>query len=468
MLRRLLDSPWPYFIGAGLLLIAAIASQFEIRLPSRPEGRPADIATLRERNDLNVVFIMIDTLRADRLGAYGYERPTSQSMDTLASRGILFRNALSQSSWTKSSMASLWTGTHPANNGIVRYDHVLPDAAVLPAELFEQAGYRTAGIWRNGWVAPNFGFGQGFEFYLNPKPGSERQRIQSRKPGGRALKGTDEDLVVSTLEFLDNFGRERFFLYLHFMDLHQYVYDEEAALFGTSYSDVYDQAIHWTDRLIGHILGRIDELGGLAKTVVVITSDHGEAFREHGSEGHARDLHSEVVDVPVIIALPFLLDPGIVVEERVSNIDVLPTLLDLVGLPPLPKADGKSLVPLILSAAAAEPADDSFRRPVLAYLDRRWGSTKEPPQPLVSVTDGDLRLMWRVKQPKRTQLFDLSEDPGELKNLFREDDPSSQRLLQMARQYYENGRSPWGVEPEQVEIDELRLNQLRALGYVIR
>jgi arylsulfatase A-like enzyme len=467
MLRRLLDSPWPYFVGAGLLLIAAIASQFEIRLPSRPEGRPADIASLRERNDLNVVFIMIDTLRADRLGAYGYERPTSQSMDTLASRGILFKNALSQSSWTKSSMASLWTGTHPANNGIVRYDHVLPDAAVLPAELFEQAGYRTAGIWRNGWVAPNFGFGQGFDFYLNPKPGTERQRMQSRKPGGRALKGTDEDLVVSALEFLDNFGREKFFLYLHFMDLHQYVYDEEAARFGTSYSDVYDQAIHWTDRLIGLILNRIDELGGLANTVVLIASDHGEAFLEHGFEGHARDLHSEVVNVPIIIALPFLLDPGIVVEERVSNIDAWPTLLDLVGLPPLVNTDGKSLVPLILSAAVAGPTDASFRRPVIAYLDRRWGSTKLS-EPLVSVTDGDLRLMWWVKRPKQTKLFNLAEDPAELKDLFREDDPTSQRLLQMARQHYESGRSPWGVEPEQVELDELRLNQLRALGYVIR
>jgi arylsulfatase A-like enzyme len=467
MLRRLLDSPWPYFIGAGLLLIAAIASQFEIRLPSRPEGRPADLATLRERNDLNVVFIMIDTLRADRLGAYGYERPTSQSMDTLASRGILFKHALSQSSWTKSSMASLWTSTHPANNGIVRYDHVVPDAAVLPAELFKQAGYRTAGIWRNGWVAPNFGFGQGFDFYLNPKPGTERQRMQSRKPGGRALKGTDEDLVVSALEFLDNFGREKFFLYLHFMDLHQYVYDEEAARFGTSYSDVYDQAIHWTDRLIGHVLGSIDESGGLARTLVVIASDHGEAFREHGFEGHARDLHAEVVNVPVIIALPFLLDPGIVVEERISNIDVWPTVLDLVGLPPLVNADGKSLVPLMLSAAGAGSADDSFRRPVIGQLDRRWGSPNIS-APLVSVTDGDLRLMWWVKRPERTALFDIDEDPAELKNLFRPDDPTGQRLVEMAQQYYESGSNAWGVEPRRVELDELRLNQLRALGYVIR
>jgi arylsulfatase A-like enzyme len=467
MLRRLLDSPWPYFIGAGLLLIAAIASQFEIRVPSRPVGRPADIVSLRARNDLNVVFILIDALRADRLGAYGYGRPTSQTMDALASRGILFKNALAQSSWTKTSMASLWTGTYPANNGVLRYEHVVQDAAVLPAEIFEKAGYRTAGIWRNGWVAPNFGFGQGFEFYLQPKAGREHQRVQSRAPGGRAIAGTDEDLVVSTSEFLDNFGREKFFLYLHFMDLHQYLYDEEAARFGTSYSDVYDQSIHWIDRLIGHILGKIDEFGGLANTLVLIASDHGEAFLEHGFEGHARDLHAEVVNVPLIIALPFLLDPGIVVEERVSNIDIWPTLLDLVGLPPLVNADGESLVPLILSAAGAGPADDSFRRPVMAQLDRRWGQSNMS-EPLVSVTDGDLRMVWWVKRPERGQLFNLAEDPAELKNLFRDDDPESQRLLQMARQHYESGRSPWGVEPKRVELDELRLNQLRALGYVIR
>jgi len=467
MLRRLLDSPWPYFIGAGLLLIVAIASQFEIRVPSRPQGKPEDIATLRERDDLNVVFILIDTLRADRLGAYGYERPTSQTMDLLASRGVRFDHVLSQSSWTKSSMASLWTGTQPPNNGIVRYDHVLPDEAVLPAERFKQAGYRTAGIWRNGWVAPNFGFGQGFEFYLNPRPGAEREQMQSRRPGGRALAGSDEDLVVSALEFLDNFGRERFFLYLHFMDLHQYVYDEGAAHFGTSYSDVYDQAIHWIDRLIGHVLGRIDEMGRLENTVVLICSDHGEAFLEHGFEGHARDLYSEVVNVPVIIALPFLLEPGIVVEKRISNIDIWPTLLDLVGLEPLPNADGRSQVPLILRAAGVGPAQEAPPGPAWAYLDRRWGSPKDS-EPSVSVTDGDLRLVWWVKRPKRTELYNLAEDPAELKNLYREDDPTSQRLAQMARDYYENGRSAWGVEPKQVELDELRLNQLRALGYVIR
>jgi arylsulfatase A-like enzyme len=467
MPRRLLDSPWPYFVAAGVLLLAAIASQFEIQLPSRPGGTPQDISALRQREDLNVAFLLIDTLRADRLGAYGYQRPTSQNMDALASQGILFANVSAQSSWTKTSMASIWTGTYGANNGITRYNHVLPEAAVMPAERFKEAGYRTAGIWRNGWVAPNFGFAQGFEFYLNPKPGAERQRLQSRHPGGRAIMGSDEDLVTSAFEFLDNFGRERFFLYLHFMDLHQYIYDDQAAKFGTSYSDVYDQAIHWTDRLIGLVLNRIDEIGQLANTVVVIASDHGEAFLEHGSEGHARNLYSEVVNVPFLISLPFRLESGIVVEERVSNIDVWPTVLDLVGLPPLSNPDGKSLAPLILAAAGVGEGDASLRRPAIAELDLRWGSPGVQ-DPMVSVTDGDLRIMWWVNRPRRSKLFDLAKDPGEQHNLFDENDAESQRLLQMAREHRENAESPWGEAPGEVELDELRLNQLRALGYVIR
>ena len=132
MLRKLLDSPWPYFAGAALLVVLAIASQFQIAGPSRPKGSAEEIATLRDRKDLNVVFLVVDTLRADRLGAYGYARPTSPEIDALARSGILFRHVYSQSSWTKTSMASLWTGTYPAHNGILRYDHALPDEAVLP------------------------------------------------------------------------------------------------------------------------------------------------------------------------------------------------------------------------------------------------------------------------------------------------------------------------------------------------
>ena len=117
-----------------------------------------------EEDPPNVIFITVDTLRADRTTPYGYERDTSPTLDRLASQGIRFNRHLSQSSWTKSSMASMWTGFYPTRTGVTRYDHVVPEQAVMPAERLKEAGYSTIGLYRNGWVAPTFGFEQGFGF----------------------------------------------------------------------------------------------------------------------------------------------------------------------------------------------------------------------------------------------------------------------------------------------------------------
>jgi choline-sulfatase len=338
---------------------------------------------------------------------------------------------------------------------------------VLPAERFREAGYRTAGIWRNGWVAPNFGFDQGFEFYVNPRPGRERARLQRGNPSSEVLQGTDEDVAASAFEFLDNYGRSRFFLYLHMMDLHQYVYDDKAEHFGTSYSDVYDQSLNWTDRLIAAVLSKLDEIGALQRTVVVIAADHGEAFLEHGFEGHARNLYGEVTHVPLVIGLPFLLPQGIRVEAPASNVDIWPTILDLVGLPPLPGADGRSLVPEILSAARGE-GDGAKSRAIFAHLDRRWGKRREESDPLVSVTEGSLRLLLPVNDPGRVELYDLTADPAERQNVAGERAEDRDRMVAAARGHLEGASIPWGKEPAEVELDELRLNQLRALGYMVR
>jgi arylsulfatase A-like enzyme len=470
MLRRLLNSPWPYFAGAALLIVVALASQFRIEGAARPPGKPADLAGLKTRQDLNVVFVLIDTLRADRLGVYGYERPTSPQIDALARGGILFRHVIAQSSWTKTSMASLWTGTHPARTGVLRFDQVLPDEAVMPAERFREAGYRTAGLIRNGWVAPNFGFAQGFEFYLIPRPGTERARLQRRHPSPDALGGTDEDIAQSAFEFLQNFGRERFFLYLHLMDLHQYVFDESAPDFGTSYSDAYDKSISWVDRVIGALLAKLESHDLLGRTLIVIASDHGEAFKEHGFEGHARNLFREVVEVPLVIALPFALDPGIVVEQPVSNTDIWPTVLDLIGLPPLPGVDGRSLKPLIEHAAglSKDLPPELASRPLFSELDTTWGSPKEKSAPLVAVTDGDLRYIMLATRPEVAALFDHGSDPRELENAADEREADATRLRKLADGYLSESNSPWGTAPATVELDDLRLNQLRALGYVIK
>ena len=469
MARRFLDTQHLYFAVAGILVLAAIASQFELHVPSR-RVRPIEaLQELRGHGDLNVVFVLIDTLRAHRLGVYGYARPTSPVIDAAAASGILFEDVVSQSSWTKTSMASLWTATWPSRNGILRYDHVIPDAAVMPAERLQDAGFRTVGLWRNGWVEANFGFAQGFDVYVRPTVGAERVRLHREARTVGPVAGTDEDLTISALAFLDQFGDERFFLYLHYMDVHQYVYDEAAAIFGNGYSDIYDQSIRWVDRLIGVLLEALEEKGLLTRTLVVIAADHGEAFLEHGFEGHARDLHEEVTHVPLILLPPFLLEPGVRVRTTVANVDVWPTLLDLLGLPPLPDADGRSLVSLVFEAGGAPSAGASAQpaRPAFAQLLRGWGRTRQKASPsIVAVTHAGKRL-FASSSSGELQLFDRAADPGEQKNLA-EADPQAAAQLKGLIDGYAASAPAWGGEPERVELDELRLNHLRALGYLAR
>jgi len=468
MARRILDSPWPYFALAGVLLLVAVATQFEVRMPTRSEAPASALAELKQRDDLNVIYLLIDTLRADRLSAYGYERETSPIMDAVAKHGIIFENTVAQSSWTKTSMASMWTGTHPIRNGILRFNHVLPEEATLPAELFKQAGYRTVGLWRNGWVEPNFGFAQGFDLYVRPIAGAERARISRGSPGGSPLTGTDEDMVVSAVDFLNQVGEEKFFLYMHFMDIHQYVYDDVSSIFGTSYSDAYDQSIHWTDRLVGGLLETLREQDLLKRTLIVIASDHGEAFREHNSEGHARNLYQEVTHVPFIVIPPFILEEGIRVKPTVSNLDVWPTILDLVGLPELPGADGRSLVPLVLEAANGAPASEDTVRPVFAQLAKGWGQPQSNERSMVSVTHGDKRLMRYLEDGTESRLFDRKSDRAEQNDLAEQQDIPEELETLLAEYAELRDDVPWGVAPKEVELDELRLNHLRALGYVIK
>ena len=466
MLRRILDSPWTYFTLAALLALGGLASMFRIRGPARPVGTiEQDLAKLRERGDVNVVFVLIDTLRADRLSGYGYARPTSPTLDSLADNGVRFARAQSQSSWTKCSMASLWTGLFPQRTGVTRFDHAIPESATLPAEIFKQAGYTTAGIWRNGWVSANFGFGQGFDIYLRPVQRTDAANLESKGRAEAKVPGTDQDATLAAIEFLRSNRNEKFLLYVHYMDVHQYVYDDAAAElpFGTSISDVYDRSIHWSDSNIAALVATLDELDLSKRTILVVSADHGEAFGEHGSEGHARNLFQEVVHVPLIVSLPFRVDGGLVVDPLVRNVDIWPTLLDLVGLPALKDVDGASLVPVMQAAARGESLDVP---PSHAFLDQAWGQIAQQPRPLVGVQRDTQRMLYNQTRPDETlQLFDLATDPGEHHNL-RATPPAWAGELRPQLDASFAGKAPWG-EGKKVDINEMELNQLRALGYVL-
>lgn len=430
----------------------------------RPIGTVDDIVLMGERDDVNLLFILIDTLRAHRIGSYGYDRDTSPTIDYLAETGVRFSRHLAQSSWTKASMASLWTSIEPPRTGVTRFDHALPEAVVMPAEILKAAGFRTAGIWRNGWVAPNFGFSQGFEVYATPRPGRIPASVRQNNPH-ISLEGTDRDVSRSAHEFLRAYGNQRWFLYLHLMDVHQYLYDEASALFGFDRGDLYDNSIRHTDDILAELLNNLMERGLIENTLVVITADHGEAFGERGMEGHAAGVYRETTEIPWILSFPFILDPGVTVEMRSRNVDIWPTLLEMLGLPSLPHSDGRSLLPEIVATATGEDFEEDLR-PAYAHLDRTWGTAGQATKSRVAVVVGSRRFIQAIDpdEAPREELFDAGRDPLETEDILPAEPETSEHLRKLAEAYLQAGEPPWG-ETQSVEVDEMQLNQLRALGY---
>ena len=435
-----------------------------------PAGTAQDIENLANRDDINVLFILVDTLRADRMSAYGYERATTPVLDNLSHFGIRFDRHLAQSSWTKASMASLWTSFYPTRTGIVEFDDIVPEAAVFPAEVFAEQGFRTIGLYRNGWVAPVFGFGQGFEVYKKPDMSRSARPDQLTNPTTHH-RGSDEEIIKAAREFLrvEGSADERWFLYLHLMDIHEYTYDEASAVFGSSYSDNYDSSVLWTDTTIDIFLGTLLDWGLLRNTIVVIASDHGEAFRERGYEGHARFLYKESTETPFIILLPFRLEGGgIVVHSRSRNVDIFPTLYDMLGIEApieLDDADGVSLLPDILAASRGQISSEAYRREAFSHLNQNWGQrTKRVERTSFALTSGDLRYVYQQTGAEiQEELFDAKSDPQELTDLSEQRSEDLEPMRSRARELAETD-PVWG-KPETRELDELELNQLRALGY---
>ncbi len=464
MWKRLVNSRSFYAVALVLMLLAFALSQVRIGTNPRPLASPEAIDQLPATEDLNIVFILIDTLRADRLSAYGYERETSPTLDALAADGLRFAQNMSQSSWTKCSMASMWTAHYPARTGVTRSEDAISPDAKMPAEILQEAGYKTYALWRNAWVGPSFGFSQGFEVYHSPRASPVAPSIRREKPT-TGVAGTDWDIVQSAKDFLLTHSQEKFFLYLHLMDVHQYVYDEDSALFGTTYSDIYDNSIRWVDRLIGVLIEDLEERGLRDKTLIIVASDHGEAFGEHGREGHARDVYSEVVTTPLIISFPFRLPEPLVVETPSENVDLWPTLLDLLGLEPIEGADGRSLRPEIAAAAGRGSVDDEAR---FAHIDQSWGRKKVKPQPMVAVTEGPYRLVYRSagRGARRAELYKYESDRRESRRIDAAEPEVRKHMMELANAYLEQEKASWGDAP-QIELDDAQLQQLRALGYEV-
>jgi arylsulfatase A-like enzyme len=458
------------FVMALLLIHCTGESEPKENPQLWPFGSVEDIEDLSERDDVNVLFIVIDTLRPDRMSAYGYDRETTPFLKDLARFGVRFDRHLAQSSWTKPSMASMWTSFYPTRNGIIEFGDIIPEDAILPAEVFSKEGYRTVGIYRNGWISPNFGFAQGFEVYSRPGRVEVKRDVILANPTIK-MKGVDTDTIDTAIEFLRAERSNKWFLYLHMMDVHEYTYDIESALFGSSYSDIYDNSIRWTDDNLSILFTQMFDWGLFKNTLIVITSDHGEAFMEHGAEGHAKALYRETTEIPMIMLFPFRLEAGMaLVSTRTRNVDIWPTVYELLGFdqPDHPaEPDGVSVLADVVAAARRVPAAaESKARTGFAHLSQGWGKGGSGNR-AYTLADQNFRYFRKVESNGdiAEELFDASEDPLEKEDVS-ERRPEILDDMRLKADTLAIEAPVWGV-PEKRDLSEMELNQLRALGYKI-
>lgn len=449
----------------------------------------------------NVLLITIDTLRADRLGCYGYPVPASPNLDRLAAEGVLFADCSVQWPKTWPSMASLVSGAYPRTTGIQQEHRRLPGALTVLAEVFGTAGYRTAAVVANFNVGRMLGFDQGFEHFVESwQDRWERERGKEAfvNRAGRVKEYTDATTVTDQgVSWLREAGSERpFFLWLHYMDPHgPYVppdpysrafpepraarpvpvdlipaYQRQVPAGGSDpiddlafYLAQYDREVLYFDDELGRLRRQLEEMGLLDNTVIVLTADHGESFDEHRYYlEHGKLSYQPTVHVPLVFH-----DPagrgGRLVTAPVGLVDVSSSLLDYAGVPIPETFEGQTLVPVARGEpGAALPANvfvESGYVPGLTQKVIRQGRWK-----LIHVPAEEDRADMAGEE---LELYDLQRDPAELVNVAGDHPDVAARLLATLNRWYESGPGPVAggedidlesLSPEQVEM-------LQALGY---
>ena len=453
--------------AASLASAPAAPEPAAVRAAMASDARPAAV-----RRRPNVLVYLIDTLRRDGLGCYGHPGPVSPHIDAFAARGILFERAVAQSSWTRPAVASIITGLWPRRHGVNRMEDALSAEVTTLAELLRSAGYRTHGVIANSSVARAFGFDQGFDGY--------------GKPPNRQWWSTA--VTEAALDWLDRDpGEEPFFLYLHTVDPHAPYAppaDVRARFAPAVPADgrgglawlkrlgrgeipvtpelradlraLYDAEVAANDASFGDVLAGLDRRGLLEDTAIVLLSDHGEEFFEHGGWDHGKTLYTEVLEVPLILRFPGLPE-GRRVTRLVQHVDLLPTLLGYLGLPVPSGLDGEDLLPIL--AAPGEPREpgDWGEDAVFSYLDS--GGIRA-----AAVTSGPWRYIDSRAPRAGGELYDRAGDPDESHEVLGEHPVEGGYLRTLLRERELAPDEAVAAVPAVMD-DELR-RELQALGYL--
>jgi arylsulfatase A-like enzyme len=461
-------------IAALVLGLAIACSAGEERASKAPVPR-----VIEPGHPLGAVVFLLDTVRADHLSCYGYERPTTPNIDELARKGVLFRQVTSYSPWTLPSVAAVLAGDYPPR--VFSADMEMKRSLI---EEFATAGYRTAAFTESSFVSRRWGMDRGFHHFY------ETEYAKLVELSGSDIEGTFE----SARRWLEENHSTPFFLLIHTYEAHMpysnrdFVEAQDGGRIGPSYElafldsvrngevvltraereyirALYDGDILSTDRYVGRFLEILEDLGLRNRTVVVVTSDHGE---EMGDEfelfigGHGHSMRDNLLMVPLVIHDPTRAFRERRVDVQVRLIDVLPTVADLLGFEISAPIAGRSLVPLMSGS-------ETDHRVAMSG-ENRHGPAR------ISIRDGSYKYIATIEQdPKESgadvivvppvQLYDLRADPSEDVNLAGTRPRVARRLaVALARWYNGLGGTPVEVKPG--TLDEKLRGQLRALGYV--
>ncbi len=452
---------------------------------------PAALATLAlacggdgDGTKPNVFLISIESLRADHVGCYGYERRTTPNIDRLASEATLYRNARSVTSWTLTSHATLLTGLYPSAHRVIEPRHRLADSYETLAETFSGAGYQCAGYASGPFLRTPYNLHQGFEIY-DDSPSA----VTQESAHGDITNPAMEQLLGRFFES-DRDTTRPFFLFAYLWDVHYDFlppppYDtlfltegaerfdisrfeanrEIRADMGRARTDYlisqYDGEIRCTDDLLGRVWDRMKKLGLWENTIVVVTSDHGEEFFEHGSKGHKNNLFIESIHVPLIVK--WSPSDGAAIDERLTGlIDLYPTLLEAASIDP-PESHGRSLL--------AEPRGDDtpfFQELVTTRYGRGLsGQMRKSSERWWAVRMGRYKLFSVPERPINL-LYDVAADPGETRPIEAERPELTERYLKLLGPWQSQMRPTSARHDEggEAKLSTEELERLRALGYI--
>jgi arylsulfatase A-like enzyme len=410
-----------------------------------------------------VVLVSIDTLRPDHLGCYGYEQPTTPNVDAFRKDAVLFREAIAHAPSTLPSHASLLTSLIPHHHGAsIARGTALATGRLTLAETFRESGFATASFNGGGQLDATFGLDRGFDVYETP--GDQGQDLAHDRLFGKVEAG---------LAWIRGIGRRRFFLFLHSYEVHHpYTPDAEARARlperydGSLPPDIsialleeanagrrvltpadrahivhaYDREIRSMDDAFGRLVAALRAAGLYEETLLVLTSDHGEEFGEHGAMGwHGHSLHDELLRVPLLIKFPRSWRGGRTMEAQVRGIDVAPTALVAAGVGVPPAFEGTELV---------------------AYVA---GGTGPPPYAVAALDGGGTALRSREWKWIQRTLFHLSTDPGERVDLADRFPDKADGLRRIKQRFVAEGDF---VEGPRAAIDDDLRDRLRSLAYV--